>query len=85
MFGPLLPVTEFLQQFAEILRSTAVMVQEGTSPFDAVPLGANSLSIRFGRTHLFYSWSWYYTTLFKAVGVVVTRSHRSYLQQSALL
>ena len=85
MFGQLLPVTEHLLQFAEILRFTAVMVQEGISPFDAVPLGANSLSIRFGRTHLFYSWSWYYTTLFKAVGVVVTRSHRSYLQQSALL
>ena len=46
MFGQLLPVTERLLQFAEILRFTAVIVQEGIRPFDAVPLGANSLSIR---------------------------------------
>ena len=46
MFGQLLPVTERLQQFEEILRYTAVTVREGISPFDVVPLGANSHSIR---------------------------------------
>ena len=46
MFGQPLPVTGQLLQFAEMLRFTAVIVQEGISPLDAVPLGANSLSIR---------------------------------------
>ena len=46
MFGQLLPVKGRLLQFAEILRFTAVIVQVGISPFDAVPLGANSLCIR---------------------------------------
>ena len=36
MFGQLLPVTERLLQFAEILRFTALTVQVGISPFDAV-------------------------------------------------
>ena len=46
MFGQILPVTERLQQLTEILRFTAVIVQVGISRFDAIPLGANSLSIR---------------------------------------
>ena len=33
-------------------------------------LVTNSLSIRLRAYTPFYSWSWYYTTLFKAVGVV---------------
>ena len=61
LFGQLLPVTERLLQFAEILRFTAVIVQEeGISPFDAVPLGANSLSIRL----------WAYTPLLQLVLVL---------------
>ena len=36
MFGQLLPVTERLLQFAEILRFTALIVQVGISPFHAV-------------------------------------------------
>ena len=54
-----------------------LIVQVGTTPFDAVLGGKQPLGC--GRTHLFYNWSWYYTTPFKAVGVVVTRGHRSNL------
>ena len=46
MFGQLLPVTERLLQFAEILRFTAFNSAVEISPSDAVPLGANSYSIR---------------------------------------
>ena len=53
MLGQLLPLTERLLQFAEILRFTAALVQEGISPFDAVPLGANSLSIQLWAYTIF--------------------------------
>ena len=36
MFGQLLPVTACLLQFAEKLRFTAIIVEVGISPFDAV-------------------------------------------------
>ena len=46
MFGQQLTVTERLLQFVEILRCTAFNSAVEISPFDAVSLGANSLSIR---------------------------------------
>ena len=46
MFRQLLPATEGLLQFAEILRFTAFNRAVEVSPFDAIPLAANSLSIR---------------------------------------
>ena len=63
MFRQLLPVTDRVLQFAEILRFTALIVQVGISPFDAVPLGANSLSIRLWAYTTFLQLSWYYTIL----------------------
>ena len=77
MFGQLLPVTERLLQFAEILRFTAFNSASGDQPVRCVTWGKTAFLFGCGRTHLFYSWSWYYTTLLKAVGVVVTRGHRS--------
>ena len=57
MFGQLLPVTERLLRFAEILRFTAFNSAVGISLFDAVPLGASSLSIRL----------WAYTSFLQLV------------------
>ena len=73
MFGQLLPVTERLLQFAEMLRFTALNSASGDT------WGQTALLFGCGRTHRFYSWPWDYTTLFKAVDVVVTRGHRSNL------
>ena len=60
MFGQLLPVTERLLQFAEILGFTACNSAVEISSFDAVPLGANSLSIRL----------WAYTSFLQVVLVL---------------
>ena len=51
----------------------------GISSLDAGTRGQTASLFGCGRTHLFYSWSWYYITHFKAVGVAVTRGHRSNL------
>ena len=59
-------------QFAEILRSTAFNSAVEIIPFDAVPLGANSLSIRLWACTFFYSWCWYYTTHLGAAEIAVT-------------
>ena len=56
-----------------------LVVQVRTSPFDAGTRGLTPFLFGCGRTHLFYSGSWYYTTHFKAVSVVVTRGHRNNL------
>ena len=49
-------------------------------------LWANSLLFGCRRSKLFYSWSWYYTTLLKAVVVLMsTVATGAILQQSALL
>ena len=54
MFGQLLPVTERLLQFAEILRLTQLLiVQVGISPFDAVLVGKQPFYSAAGGVHTF--------------------------------
>ena len=78
MFGSFCPLQNIYYSSRRYCALQLLIVQVGISPFDAV-LGDKAFLFGCGRTHLFYSWSWYYTTLFKAVGVVVTRGHRSNL------
>ena len=86
MFGQLLPVTERLLQFAEILRFTAVIVQEGISPFDCGT---------FGGKQPFYSAVGVHTFSTAGLGIILLFFRRlvlsspvvtsAILQQSALL
>ncbi len=64
-------------QFAEILRFTFFTSAVESCPFNAVPLGANSLSIRLWACTFFYSWCSYYTTHLGAVEIAATCEHSS--------
>ena len=73
MFGQLLPVAERILQFAEIRCFTAFNSASGDQSVYCGTWGQTAFLFGCGRTHLFYSWSWYYTTILKAAGVIVTR------------
>ena len=73
MFGQLLPVTELLLHSSRRYSAPQLLIVQWRSAYLMRHLwGQTVFLFDCGRTHLFYSWCWYYTTHLGAFDIADT-------------